>query len=93
MTHLSPIHDEDFITVPDGVDAVCNGQHGVVTATLTDGLLNQEVCARVYRGCCFVQHQDLKKTSGCTMLLRFFFTTNTSDVLLTPRPVNNPPPT
>ena len=60
-THLSTIHDKDFITVPDGIDTVCDGEHSVVTATLSDGLLNQEVGARVHRGCRFIQHQDLQK--------------------------------
>jgi hypothetical protein len=46
LGHKTSIHDQDAVTVHDGVKTMSHGQHSAMGETLPNGLLDQGVSAR-----------------------------------------------
>lgn len=54
-----------LVIVKNGVDAMCNSEHGASPESLAKRLLYQAVCVSVHLGGCFVQEQHSWSSKKC----------------------------
>ena len=66
LYHPSLMHNQYFIIVHDGVQAMGNGYYGRIFKSVTYNFLNQTVCFVIHIGSGFVQYYNLAFLQQCT---------------------------